>query len=635
MHTLVDSHYRPKRSVSCVGKLNDDHEISTTWVFNRDLRKKALQRCRDVAREYCISHDLNCVTIDDRHINITGNAKQHTKAFGVNLEKYQDGDHIFHGTTEPIKIPEELKDQVENVLGFNTHKIARPYVWSASLKPRGSTTFTPLQLATLYNFPTNLNGSGQRVGIIELGGGYVLSDITTYFSMLGIKATPNITDVSVDGAVNNPSDTSGANVEVILDIEVVAALVPNASIFVYFAPNTLQGFYDAINAAINNNCGVISISWGAAEVYWGSAMTTFNNLFSVASTKNITILAASGDNGSSDGTTGNNVDFPASSPYVLGCGGTSLSTSDNVTISSETVWSNTGGGISNYFTVPSYQSGLNMLNGYRGVPDISGDGNPSTGYILYSASNGGTIVVGGTSAVSPLWSALFARINQSLGRNIGFVHPILYNNLSTLRDVTQGSNGAYSAGLGWDACSGCGSPNGQALLNLLNTSSPVASFSGTPLSGTNSLTVNFTDSSTNAPTSWLWNFGDNTTSTNQNSKHTYASPGSYTVSLTVTNANGSNTLTKTNYINIKQSSAPVASFTGAPTTGIGSVSVQFKDTSTNNPIKWSWYFGDGRTGTAQNPVHNYTKKGAYTVQLTATNSSGSSVVTKDNFINVT
>lgn len=641
-HTLENTIYTHGKGVSHVDKLDDTHQISTTWVFNRELEKTELHQCRELMKEHCISHNLQYISVDEHHVKIIGSSKNHTDAFDVDMHTYHKDGHTFHATHSPVKIPSELADKVHGVLGFNTHKIAHPYVWSSSIKPRASTTFTPLQLATMYNFPKNLDGTGQRVGIIELGGGYVLSDITHYFSMLGITATPNITAVSVDGARNNPADTSGANVEVILDIEVVAAIAPKASIFVYFAPNSDQGFYDAINAAINNNCGIISISWGAPEVYWNTTtMTTYNSLFSSAATKNVTILAASGDNGSSDGASGNNVDFPASSPYVLGCAGTTLTTTDNINIATETVWNSTGGGVSSLFTTPSYQSNLpqqtlTLLNGRRGVPDICGDGNPNTGYILYSASNGGTIVVGGTSAVSPLWSGLLALINQTVGHNVGFIHPTLYTNMANCRDITQGSNGAYAAGLGWDACTGCGSPNGQLLLNLLaGNAKPVSAFTGSPLSGVDRLTVAFTDNSTGVPTSWLWDFGDSTTSTSQNPSHTYTTVGTFTVSLTTTNTNGSNTLTKSNYITVGNAVKPVAAFSGTPLSGNASLTVKFTDSSLNTPTSWLWNFGDNTTSTSQNPSHVYSNAGTYTVSLTATNSAGSNMITKTNYITVT
>ncbi len=163
---------------------------------------------------------------------------------------------------------------------------------------------------------------------------------------------------------------------------------------------------------------------------------------------------------------------------------------------------------------------------------------------------------------------------------------------------------------------------------------PVADFTGSPTSGAAPLTVNFTDQSTNNPTSWSWDFGDSNTSTAQNPSHEYTSVGTYTVSLTATNSGGSDTETKTDYISVSEP-APVADFTGSPTSGTAPLTVNFTDQSTNNPTSWSWDFGDSNTSTAQNPSHEYTSAGDYTVSLTATNSGGSDTATKNDYISVT
>ncbi len=145
--------------------------------------------------------------------------------------------------------------------------------------------------------------------------------------------------------------------------------------------------------------------------------------------------------------------------------------------------------------------------------------------------------------------------------------------------------------------------------------------------------MTFTDSSTNSPTAWSWNFGDSNTSTVQNPSHTYSSAGTYTVALTATNAYGNNTNTKSNYISVT-SGAPVANFSGTPTSGTAPVTVAFTDSSTDSPTSWSWNFGDTSTSTVQNPSHTYTASGTYTVALTATNANGNNTNTKTNYITV-
>jgi PKD repeat protein len=162
---------------------------------------------------------------------------------------------------------------------------------------------------------------------------------------------------------------------------------------------------------------------------------------------------------------------------------------------------------------------------------------------------------------------------------------------------------------------------------------PVANFTGTPTTGTAPLAVSFTDTSSNGPTAWSWDFGDGSNASSQNPTHTYSTPGTYTVSLTATNAFGSDTNAKVGYVTVGNP-APVANFTGTPTSGIVPLTVNFTDSSTNGPTAWSWDFGDGGTETAQNPSHTYNSVGTYTVSLTATNNTGSNTLTKVGYITV-
>ncbi|MGZ4349835.1 MAG: S53 family peptidase, partial [Solirubrobacteraceae bacterium] len=189
----------------------------------------------------------------------------------------------------------------------------------------------------------------------------------------------------------------------------------------------------------------------------------------------VTVTVAAGDNGSADAVTDGqqHTDFPASAPHALGCGGTSLQAS-GATIQSETVWNDpgdgaTGGGVSRQFPLPSYQSSAGVPVNVdtqatgRGVPDVSGNADPQTGYRI--RVDGAEQTIGGTSAVAPLWAGLIARLNEKLGSALGFAQPVLYPLLGTasFHDITSGDNGSYSAGPGWDACTGLGSPDGTAL----------------------------------------------------------------------------------------------------------------------------------------------------------------------------
>jgi len=342
-------------------------------------------------------------------------------------------------------------------------------------------SYTPPQVAQAYQFPAKASGAGQTIGILELGGGYRQADLTAYFKTLGLPA-PAIAAVSVDGGRNKPSKASSADGEVMLDIEVAASVAPGAKIVVYFAPNTDQGFIDAIGAAVHdttNKPSVLSISWGGPESTWTQqSMMALDAACQSAAALGVTITVAAGDNGSTDGLTGNHVDFPASSPHVLACGGTKLD-ANGATIVTETVWNElannegaTGGGVSNVFPLPAWQANSKVpapenSAGGRGVPDVAGDADPATGYTI--RVDGQTSVIGGTSAVAPLWAGLIAVANQQLGVKVGFIQPAIYaaKAAAAFNNITVGTNGAFSAGPGWDACTGLGSPIANKLIPLL------------------------------------------------------------------------------------------------------------------------------------------------------------------------
>ncbi|MBB5468907.1 kumamolisin [Paraburkholderia sp. CI2] len=439
-------------------------------------------------RAFAAAHGLTVAREDPaaRSVLLSGTIAQFQSAFEVKLELYRH--HAagqFRGRTGTISVPDDLHGVVEAVLGLDNRPQARPHF---RIRPTfvparaGQTSYSPPQLASLYQFPQG-DGGGQCVGIIELGGGYNTSDLKTYFSSLGVSE-PTVTPVGVDQAGNKPSgDPNGPDGEVTLDIEIVGAIVPGAAIAVYFTQNSDAGFIDAVSRAVHdttNKPSVISISWGAPESVWTSqSMQALNSVLQSAAALGVTICAASGDSGSSDGSGGDDaVDFPASSPYVLACGGTHLSSSGSA-ITREVVWNDgeqggaSGGGVSSAFPVPAWQQGLSATAtgggsqplGGRGVPDVAGDASPLTGYDVLV--DGMQTVVGGTSAVAPLWAALIARINAAKGQPAGFVNAKLYKAPGVCNDITQGNNGSFAASKGWDACTGLGSPNGGKVAGAL------------------------------------------------------------------------------------------------------------------------------------------------------------------------
>lgn len=427
-----------------------------------------------------------------RLIRIAGPAALLSRVFGTELEQVSsrsaDGSTAVHRhRTGGLSVPVPLAGIVTAVLGLDDRPQARSQAHIAAASAV-SVSYTPLQLAEIYRFPAGTDGGGQTIAIIELGGGFTQSELDTYFIGLGISG-PNVTAVGVDGAANQPGqDPQGADGEVLLDIEVAGALSPGAELVVYFAPNTDAGFLDAVSSAVHASPtpAAISISWGQSEDDWtAQALHALDGVFADAVTLGSTVTAAAGDSGSSDGATDrrDHADFPASSPNVLACGGTSLlADATSGTVSAETVWNDgtaggsTGGGVSDVFARPVWQAAAGVPSkpgGGRGVPDVAANADPQTGYQVLVA--GTAAVYGGTSAVAPLWAALIARLAQATGRSFGLLAAQLYQGVAAgqpargFRDVTSGDNGSYSAGPGWDACTGLGSPDGTALQALLQS----------------------------------------------------------------------------------------------------------------------------------------------------------------------
>lgn len=530
---LADSAHAPVPDARHVGKAAGNRDIRVSVILKRAteldlpalkgrqlsrdeyaLSYGASQKDFDAVRAFAEAHGLHVdagkSSLLRRRVELTGTIGQFNQAFGVDLNDYESSGAAhqgtkFHAIQGSVSVPEELSGCIEAVLGLDNRPIATPKFrirrTAGAAARHTATPFTPPQVAQAYQFPTapsgTAAGAGQTIGIIELGGGYKAGDIANYFSKtIGVPA-PSVTAVTLDGGSNDPTNANSADAEVLLDIEVAGAVAPGAKIVVYFTTNTDRGFQDAISTAIHDgthNPGVISISWGGPESTWAqTAINSMDTTCQSAAALGITITVASGDSGSSDGQSGNHVDFPASSPHVLACGGTALTVS-NGQRHSEVVWNDqasgggaSGGGVSTVFALPSWQATAGVPSaaatakkhkkpgvhpGGRGVPDVAGDASPETGYQILI--DGQQQVVGGTSAVAPLWAGLVALLNQRLGKPVGFLNPQLYPLGETaFFDITSGSNGTFSAGVGWDPCTGLGSPNGLALLTALQGSSTV------------------------------------------------------------------------------------------------------------------------------------------------------------------
>lgn len=419
-----------------------------------------------------------------RCVVVRGSAGAVEAAFQIRFGAYRYDEEVYRGHDDPVSVPEDLATIITAVLGLEDRPQARPCY---AVSPRSDVAgFAPARVGRIYDFPQS-GAAGQTIGIIELGGGYTDSDLDEFFGNANLPM-PTVTPVSVEGGGNRPTGGTGADGEVTLDIEIAGAVAPGADIAVYFASNTDQGFYHAVTTAIHDqthNPSVVSISWGSAEEAWTvQAMKQMEQAFAEAAALGVTITAAAGDSGSGDGVDDGlaHVDFPASAPHALGCGGTTLA-ARATTREGERVWNAeggaTGGGVSAQFPVPGYQDSAHVpvsanpggARG-RGVPDVAGDADPATGYAVVVA--GQTRVVGGTSAVAPLWAGLIAVCNRALGRQLGFCNPQLYPLLgsASFHEITSGTNGAYHAGPGWNPCCGLGTPEGTTLLAALGAKNP-------------------------------------------------------------------------------------------------------------------------------------------------------------------
>jgi kumamolisin len=459
----------------------------------------------DLVEHFAHQHNLvvSHRSAAERSIVLKGTVGDLLKAFPADVSMYHHSTGTYRGRRGEIKIPKELDGIITGVFGWDTrtrHRSSRSPKAVAAGGPGGDNGVSATFFAKRYNFPAQFNGieldgNGQTIAIIELGGGYRTSDLKVFFQEIGTPM-PAISSVSVDHSGNNPTTADSDDGEVMLDIEVAGVVAPKAKYVVYFAPNDGdQGFSDAISAAIHDsqrNPSVISISWGGPEsVSDQQGINMFHDLFTQAAAAGITVCAATGDHGTADLDAQHwdgkiHVDHPAVDDLVLACGGTQIDANNQ-----DVVWNDgtpfdqnvqggggwaSGGGVSEVFPVPPYQAdasipvSIDKGKAGRGIPDISMS---ATNYFTRVDSMEGAS--GGTSAVAPLMAALVALLNQAKGKPVGFLNPFLYASVAegVVHDVTTGTNAitntvkGYTAGHGWDACTGLGTPDGTAILNKL------------------------------------------------------------------------------------------------------------------------------------------------------------------------
>ena len=484
-------------SASDLARLSQPITRRALAAQRRRTHARAAARIRKLAKANRVT--VRSFDLAQRIVVLQPSAQTLAEVLGATLRIYDDGRDRFRARVGRLRIPKEIAPWTRAILGFDTRPFAaRPVDFVRSLAGAGGGPgLWPTEVAALYGIPLDHDVSSVCVGIIALGGGYLASDLAKALAGMG-RAAPIVVDKSavVDkpasqgaSAPKNGNNFGGGTVsdqEIALDLQILAGLLPKAKIVVYFAGNTTQSLVGAINQAIFDDVNrpqVLSVSWGSAETFWSdSARDAMQAVLADAKRLQVTVLFAAGDELATGGLTDGkaHVWFPASSPYALSCGGTLPTPGAGGTgVSAETVWndgvSGTGGGISDAFPVPAYQTGLvlpaSVNDGAmrRGVPDVAGAAAGTPGYRI--VLNGAEVIKDGTSAVAPLWAGLIAIANAKRSTPLGFVNSALYANPALFRQIDQGNNRVggkgYDAGPGWNACTGLGVPNGADIIAAL------------------------------------------------------------------------------------------------------------------------------------------------------------------------
>lgn len=464
----------------------------TSRVTLRDLkaeRRKLLKRSIDRLRRFAKRQHMTVKAVDflGRTVTLRAKAVDAERAFSTKLLWIDDGgDRRYYPRRAP-RLPRQLKSIAHAVLGLDTRKPRLSRLReNADVMDDGSGLF-PSEIARLYGLTAAGRGAGQCIAIIEPAGGYRSDDLAKACEAMRIPV-PQILDIDVGNGRNTPGINAKADAEVALDIQVVAGVAPEARIVVYFTELSEPGLVAGVSRAVHGpeRPHVIIITWGEPETSWpGESRLGLDPVLQDAVRLGITVLATAGDDLAWERMGGDKVyvNYPASSPYVLGCGGTSISLSaDRTAIVNEVVWNDrglrgTGGGISEEYLVPAFQAGAHMPGSLndgkagRGVPDVAAAAAQVNGYRMFL--NGGPIIASGTSAVAPLWGAFIALLNAERGHALGFVNDRLYQLPNLLKPITAGDNIdavsglGYRAGPGWNACTGLGTPNGAAIIAAL------------------------------------------------------------------------------------------------------------------------------------------------------------------------
>ena len=568
------------------------------------------------------SSGLQVGAISSNHllIDASGSVAKVEAAFDTQISDFNyHGRTVYAPTVEP-SVPAALAGMIQNVGGLDNVGIyhhSGDVIATTPLAGSGpGGGYTPSELRTAYDANSLIssdNGAGQTVAIFELDS-YKASDINAYLSNYGLGSA-KYSNVVVDGA----STTAGSGaIEVELDMEVVSAIAPGATQHIYIGPNSTQGVNDTYNKIVTDDTAkVMSTSWGLCESQSGnSELASLDSIFAQGAAQGQAFFSAAGDSGAYDCNDNNlAVDSPADDPHVVGVGGTTLSTGSGGSYSSESVWANAsdtsrspngaggGGGLSTYFSQPSYQSGPGVSNSYsngmREVPDVSADADPNTGYSVYCtvtaagcSSTSAWIAVGGTSAAAPLWTALVADANEYLAGQskptFGAASAELYTLFNTSQtyaayhDITSGNNLYYPATSGYDLASGIGSPDAWNLARdaaggAVSNPPTISSFS--PTSGPVGASVTITGTNFTGATAVKFNGTSASYTVGSATSISATVPtGATTGAISVTTSAGTATSSSSFTVTTSGGSAPtISSF--SPTSGAVGASVTITGTN--------------------------------------------------------
>ena len=448
----------------------------------------------DAVRQHLEPHGLTIKRVSDNRVLVqaTGTVAQIEDAFAINMNLYRLGAETYFSNDRDPSVPSGLKDVIESVMGLTSLE-AMHHSSNFEKQPSTPVVYSPLNTATIYNFPSSLNtfhgrtiydGTGITIAIATADE-YLTSDVDYFWTHFSINRTGTLTNKCVEGC------PTVIDYEPTLDVEYAGAEAPGANLIVCEIP--LNAILENIAFAVmysqiasDNLAQVVTISWGSCEINLGtSVLKTYDVSFAQMAAQGMTVFAGSGDYGAygylplggCDGPQPKlQIGFPPSDPNVTAVGGTTLNATSQYKYKSEVAWTDSGGGGSIYFAQPSWQVGAGVpKNGKRDIPDIAFDADENTGQYTYY--DGAWYSGYGTSYGGPNMAGYWALVLEALkGARTGNVAPLFYKLAASssyktdMHDVTTGNNGAgigpgYNATVDWDYTTGWGSINGTEALS--------------------------------------------------------------------------------------------------------------------------------------------------------------------------